>query len=170
MKLPISLGWKATNPIRLDQLPPLSGEYALHQHLAEGENTAHLKLQYGDTGYVLSLFIFDLHKFLRNEPVRVRSYDLWPGEIMFEAYVLKNGKKELHPRSGGKVYREDAVIIDEGQYEYKPPLLVLRSSSGKELKYIVKYLRTVRYRSPKYGYSMRTEYLFLPPEHAHSAV
>jgi hypothetical protein len=164
-KLPISLGWKAGNPIRVDKLPPLQGIYAIHQHLTEKPGSAHIKLEYGDTPYVLSLFVYDIEKFFRHERVRVRSYDLWPKEILFEAYVLKDGKKVPHPKSGGKIYREDAVIIDEGRYKWQPPVITFYSSTRNlTLAYKIIYLRTLRYHSPKYGYSVRTEYIFEPVE------
>jgi len=164
-KLPISLGWKTRNPIRVDKLPPLKGIYAVHQHLTEKENSAHIKLEYGNTPYVLSLFVFDIRRFFNHESVRVRSYDLWPKEILFEAYVIQGGKKVPHPRSGGKIYREDAVIIDEGMYRWDPPVITFKSATRKRLlAYRVRYLRTLRYYSPKYGYSVRTEYLFEPVE------
>ncbi len=160
VELPISLGWKPSKPIRLDLLPSLEGEVAVHVHLSEGKDKAHLKLEYGDTPYCLSLFVFDLKAFLENRKVRVRSYDLWPKKIMFAAR-LPNGT--LHPRSNGWVYREDAVIIAWGSYRLNPPKIEFYLDNlDKKLVYKIVYTGTRKYFSPKYGYSVRTEYYFLP--------
>lgn len=159
-KLPISLGWKPTKPIRLDQLPKLEGEVAVHLHLSEGSGKAHVKLEYDDTPYCLSLFVFDLEAFLSNRRVKIRSYDLWPKKIMFAA-KLPNGK--LHPRSNGWVYREDAVIIDWGTYRLSQQEIEFSlERSNKVLKYRVVFIGVKKYWSPKYGYSVRTEYYFEP--------
>ena len=159
-KLPISLGWKPTKPIRLDYLPRLEGEMAIHIHLSEGTDKAHVKLEYGDTPYCLSLFIFDLRAFLDNRKVKVRSYDLWPKEIMFAA-KLPDGK--LHPRSKGWVYRGDAVILDWGKYVLESPKIEFKlEKNSKILRYKIVFIGIKRYQSPKYGYSVRTEYYFEP--------
>jgi len=159
-KLPISLGWKPTRPIRLDQLPRLEGETAIHVHLSEVFDKAHVKLEYGSTPYCLSLFVFNLKDFLSNRKVKVRSYDLWFKEIMFAA-KLPDGM--LHPRSKGWVYREDAVIIDWGKYVLEPPRIEFKlEKNSKILRYKILFIGIKRYWSPKYGYSVRTEYYFEP--------
>ena len=160
-KLPIALGWKPTGqPIRIDLLPPLSGECAVHVHETEGTDKAHVKFEYGDTPYCLSIFVFDLNAFLNNRPVKVRSYDLWDKEIMYAAR-LPSGKP--HPRNPGWFYREDAVIIDWGSFSLKNGLLEIDLEVRKiKLKYRVKFTGIRRYRSPKYGFSIRSEYLFEP--------
>ncbi len=133
---------------------------AVHIHLSEGKDKAHVKLEYGKTPYCLSLFVFDLKAFLENRKVKVRSYDLWPKKIMFAAR-LPDGR--LHPRSNGWVYREDAVIIDWGSYKLNPPRIEFHlSNSKKDLVYKIVFIGVRRYLSPKYGYSVRTEYYFLP--------
>lgn len=158
--LPISLGWKPSKPIRLDKLPKLRGETAIHVHLSEGKDRAHIKLEYGNTPYCLSIFVFNLKAFLENRKVKVRSYDLWPKNIMFAARLL-NG--ELHPRSNGWVYREDAVIIDWGTYKLDPPQIeFFLEQLNKVLKYKIVFIGIKKYWSPKYGYSVRTEYYFEP--------
>jgi len=160
MKLPISFGWVCGRPVRVDLLPRLSGECALHVHASEGWDKGHLKLEYGDTGYCLSLFIFDLRGFLEGRRVRVRCYDLWDKRIMFAA-KLPDGR--LHPRSGGWVYRDDAYIVDWGTYTLENAVLTVNfEKSGKKLKYRIVFKGVVRYFSPKYGYSVRTEYVFEP--------
>ncbi len=161
MKLPIKLGWSSGGePIRIDKLPPLEGEHAIHIHESEGWDKAHLKLEYGDTPYCLSLFIFDLKAFLNNKKVLVRSYDLWPKEIMFQVR-LPNGA--LHPRSNSRVYRDDAVILDWGRYRLVNGVIKIDLKLNKKsLKYKIVFLRIKRYVSPKYGYSVRSEYIFLP--------
>jgi len=157
-KLPIVLGTDPQNTIRIDKLPPLKGEFAVHVHKSETENNAHIKLEYGDTDYCLSLYVFNYPKFLRNETVRVRSYDLWPKWIMFAAR-LPSG--QLHPRSGGKVYREDAVIVGEGHYELENPFISFKYSDGRILNFRIEFYRYLRYHSPKYGPSFRSEYWFM---------
>ncbi len=159
--LPIKLGWKeGGTPIRLDLLPPLSGKTALHVHKSEGLNKGHVKLEYDDTPYCLSLFIFDLKAFMNNRRVRVRSYDLWPKEIMFQARTITG---ELHPKSGGRIYREDAIIVDWGEYVLENGLIEFKwHVSNKILTYKIIFVGIRRYMSPKYGYSVRTEYIFEP--------
>ena len=161
MKLPIKLGWEANKPpIRLDLLPHLRGICALHIHKSEGENNGHLKLEYDNTPYCLSLFIWNLDKFFRNEEVKVRSYDLWDKSILFAAR-LPNGN--LHPQNPGFVYREDAIIIDWGTYELKSSSIRINFVVRKvSLNYKIIFLGVRRYYSPKYGYSTRSEYLFKP--------
>ncbi len=134
---------------------------AIHIHLSEGKDKAHVKLEYGETPYCLSLFVFDLNAFLENRKVRVRSYDLWPKKIMFAAKLPDGG---LHPRSNGWIYREDAVIIDWGSYRLNPPKIEFHLSNlGRDLAYKIVFVGVRRYFSLKYGYSVRTEYYFLPP-------
>ena len=159
--LPIVLGWKSSsNPIRVDRLPPLKGECTLHIHESEGRDKGHLKLSYGDTPYCLSLFIFNLKSFLENRPVKVRSYDLWDREIMYAAR-LPSG--ELHPRNPGWIYREDAVIVDWGFYELEDACLKLRFEQFRRiLLYKLVFTGIRRYYSPKYGYSVRSEYMLQP--------
>ncbi len=161
--LPIVLGWKPHgNPIRLDKLPPLEGECALHIHEKEGHDKGHLKLSYGDTPYCLSLFIFNLEAFLANRKVKARSYDLWDRKIMYAAR-LPSG--ELHPRNPGWIYREDAVLIDWGTYKLEQAKLeVVLERIGRRLRYLVVFTRIKKYYSPKYGFSVRSEYLLKPLE------
>ena len=159
--LPIVLGWKPRgSPIRLDRLPPLRGECTLHIHEKEGCDKGHLKLSYGDTPYCLSLFIFDLEAFLANREVKARSYDLWDREIMYAARLPSGG---LHPKNPGWVYREDAVLIDWGSYELEEAKLeVVLEEAQRALKYQVVFTGVKRYHSPKYGFSVRAEYLLKP--------
>ncbi|WP_461832009.1 hypothetical protein [Aquifex sp.] len=158
MKLPVVLGTDPKNTIRIDKLPPLKGEFAVHIHTSESENNAHIKLEYGDTDYCLSLYVFNYPKFLKNETVKVRNYDLWPRWIMFAA-KLPDGK--LHPRSEGKVYREDAIIVGEGKYSLENPFISFEFVDGTKLNFRVEFYRYLRYYSPKYGKSFRSEYWFI---------
>ena len=163
MELPIVLGWKPTNYIRLDKLPPLKGKFAVHFHLSESTDKAHVKLEYGNTDYCLSLFVFDVRAFYKNKKVRVRSYDLWPKEIMFNAsigrYDPDTGEIEIIKKRKG--YREDAVIVDWGVYELKNAQIRFEFETRElVLNYKIKFYRVVKYYSPKYGYSIRSEYIF----------
>ncbi|NPB07940.1 MAG: hypothetical protein GXN96_03320 [Aquificae bacterium] len=158
MRLPIILGTDPKRTIRLDKLPPLEGEFAVHIHTSEREDNAHVKLEYGDTPYCLSLYVFNYPKFLRNETVRVRNYDLWERWIMFAAR-LPNGRP--HPRAQGRIYREDAVIVGEGKYELENPFIVFRFFDGLVLTFRIEFYRYLRYYSPKYGESFRSEYWFV---------
>ncbi len=165
MDLPIVEGWKPTNYIRLDKLPPLKGKFAIHFHLSESTDKAHIKLEYGNTPYCLSLFVFDIRKFYFNEKVRVRSYDLWPKEIMFNApigrYDPKTGKIEIIEKRKG--YREDALIVDWGTYELNNAKIYFNFETRElTLKYRIVFYRVVKYYSPKYGFSIRSEYFFEP--------
>ena len=157
-ELPIVLGTDPKRTIRIDKLLPLSGEFAVHIHKSESENNAHIKLEYGDTPYCLSIYVFNYPKFLKNETVRVRSYDLWDKWIMFAA-KLPDGR--LHPRSGGKVYRQDAVIVGEGNYELNNPFITFNYKEGLKLTFRIEFYRYLRYYSPKYGPSFRSEYWFI---------
>ena len=160
MKLPISLGWRPTSPIRVDRLTPLRGECSLHVHLSEGEDKGHLKLEYGSTPYCLSLFIFDLKAFMEGRAVRVRSYDLWDRGIMYAA-KMPDGRP--HPKCPGWFYREDAVIIDWGTYSLVDAVLEVQFIvSQRRLRYMVVFDGIRRYHSPKYGYSVRSEYILKP--------
>jgi len=163
-KLPISLGWKPSNPIRIDKLPPLGGEITIHIHRSEGENKAHLKLEYGDTPYCLSLFVFDLNKFLRNEKVKVRSYDLWEKKIMYAAPLAKGG---FHPKYPGFIYRDDAVILDWGRYKLENGIIEISLETlMRKLRFKIIFYGIRKYYSPKYGWSVRSEYIFEPAKYA----
>lgn len=157
-KLPIILGTDPKRTIRLDKLPPLKGEFAVHIHQSESGRNAHIKLEYGDTPYCLSLYVFNYPKFLKNETVRVRSYDLWEKWIMWAAR-LPDGK--LHPKSSGKIYRPDAVIVGEGIYELENPFITFNYRDGLILTFRIEFYRYLRYYSPKYGDSFRSEYWFV---------
>ncbi|RUM31447.1 MAG: hypothetical protein DSY42_02680 [Aquifex sp.] len=156
--LPIILGTDPEKTIRIDKLPTLSGEFSVHIHTSENEKNAHIKLEYGDTPYCLSLYVFNYPKFLRNETVRVRNYDLWDKWIMFAA-KLPNGKP--HPKSGGKIYREDAIIVGEGTYNLENPFISFSFKDGLILNFRIEFYRYLRYHSPKYGKSFRSEYWFI---------
>ncbi len=163
MELPIVLGWKPNKYIRIDKLPPLKGKFAIHFHLEESKDKAHVKLEYGNTDYCLSLFIFDIRKFYKNEDVRVRSYDLWPKEIMFNASIGKydpeTGEIEIIEKRKG--YRDDAIIVDWGNYKLENAIIEFDFETRElKLKYKIEFYREVRYYSPKYGYSVRSEYIF----------
>ena len=133
-KLPIKLGLVCSGePIRVDQLPPMSGEVSLHIHASEGWDKAHVKLEYNGTPYCLSLFVSSLEAFLDDREVKVRSYDLWPKEITYQARLED---RRLHPRSNGKVYREDAIIIDWGWYRLENTTIEL---------YLERHHRRLRY-------------------------
>jgi len=157
-KLPIILGTDPERTIRIDKLPPMKGEFTVHIHQSESERNAHIKLEYGDTPYCLSLYVFNYPKFLKNQTVKVRNYDLWEKWIMWAA-KLPDGK--LHPKSGGKIYRPDAVIVGEGTYELETPFISFRYKDGKFLTFRVEFYRYLRYYSPKYGESFRSEYWFV---------
>jgi len=157
-KLPIILGTDPERTIRIDKLPPMKGEFTVHIHQSESERNAHIKLEYGDTPYCLSLYIFNYPKFLKNQTVKVRNYDLWEKWIMWAAR-LPDGK--LHPKSDGKIYRPDAVIVGEGTYELETPFISFRYKDGKFLTFRVEFYRYLRYYSPKYGDSFRSEYWFV---------
>jgi len=157
-KLPIVLGTDPNDTIRLDLLPPLEGEFTVHLHLSERTDNAHLKLEYGDTPYCLSLYVFNYPRFLQNRTVRVRSYDLWEKWIMYAA-KLPDGR--LHPKSGGRLYRPDAVIVGEGRYELESPFISFRYKDGLLLTFRIEFYRYLKYYSPKYGESFRSEYWFV---------
>lgn len=157
-KLPIVLGTDPKKTIRIDELPPLKGEFAVHIHKSESERNAHVKLEYGDTPYCLSLYVFNYPKFLKNETVRVRNYDLWDKWIMWAAKLPDGG---LHPKSGGKIYRPDALIVGEGKYELENPFITFRYTDGTLLTFRIEFYRYLRYYSPKYGESFRSEYWFV---------
>lgn len=158
VKLPIVLGTDPERTIRIDKLPPLKGDFAVHIHQSESERNAHIKLEYGNTPYCLSLYIFNYPRFLENKTVRVRNYDLWDKWIMWAA-KLPDGK--LHPQSGGKIYRPDAVIVGEGKYELENPFITFKYSNGLQLIFRIEFYRYLRYYSPKYGESFRSEYWFI---------
>ena len=164
--LPIVEGWKPVKYIRIDELPKLKGKFAIHFHLEESLGKAHIKLEYGNTPYCLSLFVFDIRKFYFNEKVRVRSYDLWPKEIMFNAHIgkydPKSGKLEIIKKVENP-YRDDAVIVDWGNYELQNSIIEFNFETRElNLKYKIEFYRVVKYYSPKYGYSVRSEYWFIP--------
>jgi len=165
MELPIVEGWKPKRYIRIDLLPPLRGKFAIHFHLEETKENAHIKLEYGNTDYCLSLYVFNIKDFYKNKEVRVRSYDLWPKEIMFNASIGKfnpeSGEIEIIEKKDG--YREDAVIVDWGEYKLENKILEFKFGTRELiLKYKIEFYREVRYYSPKYGYSIRSEYLLKP--------
>lgn len=113
----------------------------------KGENGYHLKLVLNKR-QTISLFVFNA-KILQGQKTLVRSYGIWPIEVIEPdeedkiiaegSYKLENGFLELNIK---KAYK---ALAREGIFKYK-----------------LKLLRVKEYSSAKHGYSLRPEYLVLP--------
>lgn len=123
--------------LRLDRLPPLHGEAAVHVYSQARPALGRLLLEHGDRCIVLTLDNTPL--FLENRwPVIARRTAPVPRERLYAAFIRRG---RVHPSAEAPPPADRPFLLDSGEYQMRNARLRLELARSGPVSFLATFLR-----------------------------
>jgi hypothetical protein len=150
-RTPRAAGRSSARPVRLDRLPPLHGDAAVHVYSHGRPDVGHLLLEWKEQ--CLTLGLNNTPLFLENRwPVMVNTSGVLPYARLYAAFVRP---RKIHPGAAAPPPKTSPYMLDEGEYQLRNSRLRLELKRSGPISFFVTFLRNC----PP---SAKPQYLFEP--------